>query len=401
MRHTFSVSFFLRKKHQIQSKPQTIVVRITVSGQSVEIATHLKCYAKDWKPQMQQAKGRGTVALTLNNSLHDIRARINHIFHQQTQYGESTSPQVIKEIYQDESRTKHHLLSFFEIHNENIKKQIGKGRTKATHQKYEVTRKHLKNYLKTTLSQNDILISKINHKFIWEFEIYLKTIANCGHNTTAKFMQFFKRIIRLALHNHYIKDDPFQNYQIKLQEVHRSYLTTEELKIIINKTIEIKRLDLVRDLFVFASFTGLSYGDLKKLQRQHLYLQNGELWLRINRRKTNQPSTMKLFDIPKHLIEKYNDPSHNHNHIFPVPSNQKVNTYLKELADICGITKNINFHLARHTAASLALSNGMPIESVAKMLGHKNIRTTQLYAKITDMKLSQDMDRLEEKLKSL
>lgn len=399
MRQTFSVSFFLRKKHQIESKPQAIVVRITVNGSSVEISTHLKCCIKSWKANEQQVKGRNAFSLTLNSSLHDIRARINYIFHQQTLYGEFTSPQVIKEIYLDESRTKHHLLSFFETHNENIKKQIGKGRSKATYQKYEVTRKHLKGYLQENLSLNDILICKINHKFIWEFEIYLKTVADCGHNTTAKFMQFFKRIIRLALHNHYIKDDPFLNYEIKLHDVHRDYLTMEELKSIISKKINIKRLGLVRDLFVFASFTGLTYGDLKNLQRKHLYVFNGDLWLRINRGKTNQPSTMKLFDIPKRLIEKYDDPASNY--IFPVPSNQKVNAYLKELADICGIQKTITFHVARHSAASLALSNGMPIESVAKMLGHKNIRTTQIYAKITDMKLSKDMDNLEEKLNNL
>lgn len=201
----------------------------------------------------------------------------NYIFHQQVLYDESTSPQVIKEIYLDESRTKHHLLSFFRVHNENIKKQIGKGRSKATYQKYEVTRKHLKHYLKTNLNLKDILISKIDHKFIWEFEIYLKTVANCSHNTTAKFMQFFKRIIRLALHNHYIKDDSFFNYEIKLHDVHRDYLTIEELKLIINKDIKIQRLSFIRDIFVFASFTGLSYGDLKDLQRQHIYVFNGEL----------------------------------------------------------------------------------------------------------------------------
>ena len=299
----------------------------------------------------------------LNSSLHDIRARINYIFHQQTLHKESTSPKVIKEIYLDESRTKH-LLSFFEIHNENIKKQIGKGKSKATYQKYEVTRKHLKEYLQKNYSLNDILICKIDHRFIWEFEIYLKTVANCGHNTTAKFMQFFKRIIRLALHNHYIKDDPFLNYEIKLQDVHRGYLTMEELKLIISKDFKVQRLDFVRDLFIFASFTGLTYGDLKNLQRKHLYMFNGDLWLRINREKTNQPSTMKLFDIPKQLIEKYDNP--NSDYIFPVPSNQKVNAYLKEIADLCGIQKTITFHVARHSAASLALSNGTPIESVAK-----------------------------------
>jgi len=395
MRQTFSIAFFLKRRHKKEEKPQTIVARITVNGESSEISTNLKCCIKDWKSKMQQVNGRGLANLTLNSSLHDIRARINYIFHQQVLHGESTSPKVVKEIYLDESRTKHHLLSFFEIHNENIKKQIGKGKSKATYQKYEVTRKHLKGYLHANLLLDDILLNKINHKFIWEFEIYLKTVANCGHNTTAKFMQFFKRIIRLALHNHYIKDDPFLNYEIKLQDVHRDYLTMDELKLIISKDFKIRCLDFIRDVFVFASFTGLAYIDLKNLQRNHLYMFNGELWLRINRCKTDQPSTMKLFEIPKRLIEKYDDPTSNY--IFPVPSNQKVNAYLKEIADICVIQKNLSFHMARHTAASLALSNGMPMESVAKMLGHKNIRTTQLYAKITDMKFANDMKRLEKR----
>ena len=397
MRQTFSIVFFLKRRHKKEDKPQTIVAKITVNGESSEISTNLKCCIKDWKSKMQQVNGRGLANLTLNSSLHDIRAHINYIFHQQVLHGESTSPKVVKEIYLDESRTKHHLLSFFEIHNENIKKQIGKGKSNATYQKYEVTRKHLKGYLHANLLLDDILLNKINHKFIWEFEVYLKTVANCEHNTTAKFMQFFKRIIRLALHNHYIKDDPFLNYEIKLQDVHRDYLTMDELKLIISKDFKIRRLDFIRDIFVFASFTGLAYIDLKNLQRNHLYMFNGELWLRINRCKTDQPSTMKLFDVPKRLIDKYDDPTSNY--IFPVLSNQKVNAYLKEIADICEIQKNFSFHVSRHTAASLALSNGMPMESVAKMLGHKNIRTTQLYAKITDMKLSQDMDELEKKLK--
>jgi len=183
MRQTFSVSFFLRKRHQtVKDKLQTIVVRITVNGESTELSTHLKCCVKDWKQSLQQAKGNSPASLMLNSSLHDIRARINYIFHQQTLHRESTSPQVIKEIYLDESRTKHHLLSFFEIHNENIKKQIGKGKSKATYQKYEVTRKHLKGYLQTNFLLNDILFCKIDHKFIWEFEIYLRGCLNFIQN---------------------------------------------------------------------------------------------------------------------------------------------------------------------------------------------------------------------------
>lgn len=165
------------------------------------------------------------------------------------------------------------------------------------------------------------------------------------------------------------------------------------------KEIKIKRLEIIRDLFVFSCFTGLSYIDLKNLKQSHLYASfDGDWWIRINRQKTKETSNIKLFDIPKALIQKYNG-SHPEN-LFPVPSNQKTNAYLKEIADLCEINKNLTFHVARHTmATTIALSNGFPMESLAKVLSHSNIRTTQLYARITDSKLNQDIAKLESKLK--
>lgn len=237
MRQTFSILFFLKRRQKTDNNLQRIIVRITANGESSEFSTHLKCCSKDWNSKNQCVKGRKPESTIFNNALYDIRARIHSFYHQQVLHGDSSSPQTIKDIYFDESRTKYHLQSFFEIHNENIRLQIGKGRSKATYQKYEVTRKHLKGYLKKNHSLDDILICKVDHQFIWEFEIYLKTVANSSHNTTAKFMQFFKRIIRLAFYSHYIKEDPFMNYEIKLQEVHRGYLTVEELSLIITKKL--------------------------------------------------------------------------------------------------------------------------------------------------------------------
>lgn len=211
-------------------------------------------------------------------------------------------------------------------------------------------------------------------------------------------MQFFKRIIILALNNGYITKNPFSEYQIKLQKVDRGYLTREELQRIKEKKIEIKRLVLVRDLFLFACYTGLSYIDLKNLSKHHLYIaHDGNLWLRMNRNKSGETANVYLFNLPKTLIAKYENPDSIY--LFPVPSNQKVNAYLKEIADICGIHKNLTFHVARHTmATTVCLANGVPIESLSKVLGHTNIKTTQLYAKITDEKLSNDLAILMSKI---
>lgn len=171
----------------------------------------------------------------------------------------------------------------------------------------------------------------------------------------------------------------------------RGYLTKEELQKIIVKNFDIKRLELIRDLFVFSSFTGLSYIDIKNLSKDHLYIaHDGNLWLRMNRNKSGETTNVRLFNLPKSLISKYDNPDSTY--LFPVPSNQKVNAYLKEIADVCGIHKNLTFHVARHTmATTVCLANGVPIESLSKVLGHTNIKTTQLYAKITDEKLSNDL----------
>ena len=291
----------------------------------------------------------------------------------------------------------HYLLSLFELHNESIKKQVGISKSATTYRKYETTRKHLPRYLRTKCLEA-IILENINHAFICGFEVYLRVTAHCAHNTTAKFLQFFKRIIILALNNGYIIKNPFSEYQIKLQKVDRGYLTKEELQRIIEKNFDIKRLVLIRDLFVFSSFTGLSYIDIKNLSKDHLYIaHDGNLWLRMNRNKSGETTNVRLFDIPKSLISKYDNP--NSTYLFPVPSNQKVNAYLKEIADVCGIHKNLTFHVARHTmATTVCLVNGVPIESLSKVLGHTNIKTTQLYAKITDEKLSNDLAILKAKI---
>lgn len=398
MRNTFSILFFIKKNSSKMEYPQTIIARITVNGKSVEVNTGVKSYIHQWNAKRHQIIGKTKETNQKNRTLDNVRIKINQIYYKQTLYAESTTAKTIKDCYTGADKDFHYILSLFSKHNEKIQKQIDICKSAATYQKYEVTRKHLASYIKNGWKTEDIPITRISYRFICDFETYLKTEAKCGHNTTAKFMQFFKRIIIIALNDNYIKINPFQNYQIKLRQVDREFLTMEELEKIINKEFPIKRLEIIRDLFIFSSFTGLAYIDLKNLKKEHLYASiDGNLWIRINRQKTKEMSSIRLFDIPKQLILKYNDPQSEY--LFPVPSNQKVNAYLKEVADLCNIKKDITFHVARHTmATTIGLENGLPIESLAKMLGHANIKTTQIYAKITDLKLNKDMDNLERQL---
>jgi len=400
MKHTFSVLFYL-KRNKTENRPLPIIARITINGEVSIINTQLKCCPEQWEPHHHKMVDGCRDSTFVNRTLEAIRAKINQIYYQQMLLDGNVTPQMIKEIYCGDAFKKYHLLSNFDLHNENFRKQVGKTRSQATYQKYMVTRRHLAEFLKVEKSLDDIPLYKINHQFICDFEVYLLTTAHCSHNSAAKFMQFFKRIIILAMNSNYIKTDPFQEYQIKLQQVKREYLTIEELKLMMQQEFSVKRLELVRDLFIFASFTGLAYVDLKNLKKEHVYTSvDGQQWLQFTRHKTKEISNVRLFDVPAKLIEKYKD-SHKEL-LFPVPCNQKTNMYLKEIAGQCGINKRITFHVARHTCATtIALSNGLPMESVAKLLGHANIRTTQLYAKITDTKLSEDMDELGKKLEKI
>ena len=214
----------------------------------------------------------------------------------------------------------------------------------------------------------------------------------------AKFMQFFKRIIILARNNGLIVHDPFANYKIQLKKVDRGYLTEQEMNKIIQKKFPTKRLEQVRDIFIFSCFTGLAYIDVKELTKNHIRISfDGNIWIMTKRHKTKVNVNVPLMDIPKKILQKYEGELPD-DKILPVLSNQKMNAYLKEIADVCGITKNLTFHLARHTfATTVTLAKGIPIETVSKMLGHTNIQTTQIYARITNDKISKDMEGLSEK----
>lgn len=238
-------------------------------------------------------------------------------------------------------------------------------------------------------------MKEIKYQFIVDFENYLRTECNCNANTTAKFIQFFKRIIIIARNNGWMQHDPFANYKIRIKKVDRGYLTEEELQKIKQKELTIDRLIKVRDIFIFSCFTGLAYVDAKNLTYDNIKKGvDGNLWIITKREKTDTPVTVPLMSIPLEIIEKYRNKQPNCK-VLPLLTNQKMNSYLKEIGDLCEIEKNLTFHLARHTFASTTtLAKGVSIEAVSKMLGHTNIKTTQIYARVTENMISNEMHKL-------
>jgi site-specific recombinase XerD len=249
---------------------------------------------------------------------------------------------------------------------------------------------------------NDILLTDINPKFINDFYIYLRTTdGQNGHNYHMKMIQRFRTVFKVAQDNGWVTVNPFGGFKIKMEDTHRDCLTSEELTLIRNKKLVSARLEKVRDLFVFSCYTGLSYTDVQHLQKADIVQGNdGKLWIDRQRVKTGNEFNVPLLDIPLAILEKYADHS-SRDRLLDIPSNQKVNDYLKELAAMCGIEKPLTFHIARHTfATTVTLENGVALETVQKMLGHKTIRTTQIYARMTKRRIGADMSTLATKLNS-
>ncbi len=268
--------------------------------------------------------------------------------------------------------------------------------------KFNTVLKHTRAFLQWKYKLDDIDIRKLDYEFVTELEFWFKSIQHIEHNTTMKYIACVKKMAIRALRNGWLQRDPFIGFKLALREVEREALTAEELDRIAAKTFPIERLNQVRDIFLFSCFTGLAYADLQKLKRSEISTGiDGGKWIFTRRQKTDTASRIPLLPMAQQLLEKYSEHPlcRDKDKAFPILSNQKMNQYLKEIADACQIGKYLTFHIARHTfATTITLSNGVPIETVSKMLGHRNLKTTQHYAKILDRKVSNDMQALKERL---
>ncbi len=259
----------------------------------------------------------------------------------------------------------------------------------------------MKSFIASKYHKSDFELKQIKHGFIEDFEFYMKTVKHTSHNSTMKHIKNFKKIVKHALANNLIDNDPFVNFKITNKKVDRGFLTNKELTILMHKKFSIDHLQTVKDCFVFSCFTGLAHSDLKRLSPENLQLDdNNKLWIITKRVRTNSQSNIPVLPVVAEIIEKYSEHPYcqDKNVILPVLSNQKMNAYLKEIGDLCGIEKKFTSHLARHTfATTVTLNNDVPIESVSKMLGHSSLEMTKIYARLLDKKVGKDMEHFHEK----
>ena len=401
MNQRVSFRFFIKPSKADSNGLCNIYLRITVDGKRVEFSVNRKVNPKRWIAKAGMVNLNDTPGQELNNYLSSIRTKLLKTHQQFINDNRDITAKALRNTYFGNDDKKRMLLEVFQEHNDKVDKLIGKDFSAGTAERYRTAKMHVEHYLNKVYKAKDIRISQVDLNFINGFEYYLKTDRNCGHNTTVKYITNFKKIIRIALAHEWISKDPFVNWKAKLKPVEREFLTEEEITILLKRHFKIDRLEQVRDVFIFCCFTGLAYADVKKLTLTDIQSDSdGTSWIKTNRTKTKTKSNIPLLSIPEEIITKYNDYERmeSSTSLLPVPTNQKMNAYLKEIADLCGIKKNLSTHLARHTfATTVTLSNGVPIESVSKMLGHKNLRTTQHYAKILDQKVKNDMEVLKQK----
>ncbi|MBS0647217.1 MAG: site-specific integrase [Verrucomicrobia bacterium] len=402
MNNAMHLSFQVKSSKKNEFGKAPIYARITINELRTEFSLKRFIEPDKWINKAGIAKGNTEEIRALNAHIMAVRTALFQHYNRLLETGKAITADTVKNSYFGITEKSKTIMEVFQYHNDQMKSLIGKEYSFGTHERYATALNHTKEFIEYKYNVSDFPIKQVNHEFITEYEYFLKAVRKCSHNTAIKYLTNFKKIMRICLGNGWIDKDPFINYRFHLNEVEREILHEHEIQAIADKEFATSRLDQVRDVFLFCCFTGLAYSDVKKLTREHVIIGiDGERWIKVNRTKTDTRSSIPILPSAQAILDKYaNHPKCcAEKKLLPVNSNQKMNDYLKEIAAVCEIEKNITFHIARHSfATTITLQNDVPIESVSKMLGHKSIRTTQHYAKVLDKKVSNDMAMLKEKM---
>ena len=394
-------NFLLRKSRKTEDAKSSVCVRITYLGNRIELATGIYSSTDHWDIVRQRIKDKVVGARVDNERLDRIKTEIQDIFNQLRSTNEDFDANTIKRKLLNIQESKG-ILAVFDYYLDSILAKLNKGYSMETYKHYKSSRKRLADFINSSLKKTDISVQCIDYKFLDAFDVFIKKDFNNVQNTAWNYHKHLRRVLNLAISLDYIDKNPFSKFKVGLDETHREILSMEELKRLEDKNIQIERLSVVRDIFIFACYTGLSFSDIAKLNKIHLQQgTDGKEWIIIDRSKTNNRCRIPILPKVREILKRYEDypKISNKDVLLPVLTNQKMNSYLKELGDICDINKNITMHIARHTfATTVTLCNGVPIETVSKLLGHTSLKTTQIYAKVLDQKISEDMDVLEAKL---
>ncbi|MEO2081805.1 MULTISPECIES: site-specific integrase [Leeuwenhoekiella] len=402
-RLTFSLNFWINGC-RAENEEAIIYARITVNGKRANISLKRKVPVESWDSSKGLVRGSKPFAKSLNKYLDQIRSLIYQSYEDLLNEGNLITASAIKNKFLGEDKRNNTLSELFEYHNSISVTSL----SPHTIRHYKVTQRYLKKFLVDKYKTDDIYLTKLDYAFIKNFEFFLKSYVpkdhqkKMGHNTAMKHLQRLRKMLTMAYHHEWIDKDPFIRFKSSYIKNRREFLSQYELEQLEDFSSSLERLDIVKDIFLFACYTGLSYIDVAKLNIDNIETDlDGQQWIKTKRQKTSVELRIPLLNKARRILLKYQDHPRvsGRNRLLPTLSNQKTNSYLKEISDFCGIKKNLTFHVARHTfATTVTLTNGVPIETVSKLLGHTKLATTQIYARVVDHKVKQDMERLELKI---
>jgi len=400
---TFSVLFWVYGKRAVNNKAN-IYVRLTKNGKRVNISLKKKIEIATWDEKTQRASGKDKNSRILNLYLNEVQSKIYRIYEDFKKEEKSFTSQMVIARFLGEDKKRFSFQNLIDYYNEKMQHKLHKN----TMGQYKTSQRYMLEYILKEYEETDIFLSKLDYSFVIGFEDFLRSYipkpgqSKIGNNTAMKHIKSLRRMVTLAYRMGWVDRDPFINFKMKIEKKEREFLTSEELQSIEDLNSSIERLVVVKDLFVFSCYTGVSYSDIIELKGNNIVIGiDGTPWIMADRVKTGTPFKIPLLRQAESLVDKYKDSLRTQSSMTLLPrlSNQKLNSYLKEIADLCGIKKNLTFHMARHTfATTVTLSNGVPIETVSKLLGHTKLATTQIYARVIEKKVSEDMALLKMKI---
>jgi site-specific recombinase XerD len=403
----FHLLFYLNK-HRQKNQLYPLYIRIYVDSARTEIATTHYIDLKAWDSKKMRVKPSTQNALFFNSYIDNVQSKIKNLFIKAIGSSEPISAKILKDKFTGIDTAPQHktILQAYEYHNLKMQELVKVGKVvAATLKRHEITMNKVRKFIEKRYKTNDKALPELRLVFVTEFEHYLLTVEKIQNNTAHKYIKNLKKIVNMAVGLDWIPSNPFNNFRCSYHSPERDILTQSDLDVLMNKKFATERLREVRDVFIFCCYTGFAYADLYNFEKNAVMIGlDGNYWLSTNRQKTGTKEKVPLLPIALEIIDRYKEHEYcvKYNKLLPVNSNQRYNNYLKELADVCGINKHLTSHIARHTfATTVTLANGVPIETVSAMLGHTSIRTTQIYAKVVESKMSADMELLKAKLFSV
>jgi len=396
-RLTFSILFFVKRTRVLKNGALPIYVRITINGNRAEFVIQMSIEENLWDNVRGCAKGNSKQSKEVNDYLDFVKSKLREFKVYMEEHNEPLTSFGLRDKFMGVDNKSKTILEIFQEHNDKCTGLVNVDFAPGTVERYITCRKHVEDFIKLKYKRADLSLHEITPMFMDDFEYYLKTVRKCCNNTTIKYIKNFKKIIRIALANGWMKSDPFVNIKYHLDDVDLAYLTEDELNTLMKKQFRVERLQQVKDVYLFCCFTGLAFIDVKNLLYEDIEEKNGMLWIKKKRQKTKNWCNVPLLAPAVNIMNKYKDNAIclKTGLVLPVMSNQKMNAYLKEIADLCEINKNLSTHTARHTfATTVTLANQVSMEVVSKMLGHTSINMTKKYARVVDDLINRDMQKI-------